>query len=169
MSQTFNEGRSSTKPLFEAVGVTKSFGDFMANDDVSFQIHSGEIHALLGENGAGKSTFVKIAYGLLQPDAGQLFWNGEPISILGPQQARRRGIGMVFQHFSLFDALTVAENIQLAMPPGETISSLSGRIVNISKEYGIEVVEDFESDYKKYKDEVLITDQNLFIKIFFLL
>ena len=108
MSQIFNEGCSSTKPLFEAVGVTKSFGDFMANDDVSFQIHSGEINALLGENGAGKSTFVKIAYGLLQPDAGQLFWNGEPISIPGPQQARQRGIGMVFQHFSLFDALTVA-------------------------------------------------------------
>ena len=139
MSQTLNEGRSSNKPLFEAVGVTKSFGDFMANDDVSFQIHAGEIHALLGENGAGKSTFVKIAYGLLQPDAGQLFWNGELISIPGPHQARQRGIGMVFQHFSLFDALTVAENIQLAMPPGETIASLSGRIANISKEYGIEV------------------------------
>ena len=139
MSQTLNEGSSSNKPLFEAVGVTKSFGDFMANDDVSFQIHAGEIHALLGENGAGKSTFVKIAYGLLQPDAGQLFWNGEPISITGPQQARQRGIGMVFQHFSLFDALTVAENVQLAMPPGETIASLSGRIADISKEYGIEV------------------------------
>ena len=111
MSQTFNEGCSSTKPLFEAVGVTKSFGDFMANDDVSFQIHSGEIHALLGENGAGKSTFVKIAYGLLQPDAGQLFWNGEPISIPGPQQARQRGIGMVFQNYALFPHMTVGENL----------------------------------------------------------
>ena len=134
MLETLNQDRSNTRPLFEAVGVTKSFGDFTANEDVSFRIYTGEIHALLGENGAGKSTFVKIAYGLLQPDAGQLFWNGEPISISGPLQARHRGIGMVFQHFSLFDALTVAENIQLAMPAGETITSLSGRIASISKE-----------------------------------
>ena len=78
MSQTLNEGRSSTKPLFEAVGVTKSFGDFIANDDVSFRIGAGEIHALLGENGAGKSTFVKIAYGLLQPDACLLYTSPSP-------------------------------------------------------------------------------------------
>ena len=139
MSQKSNASGSHPQPLFEAVGITKKFGDFTANDDVSFRIHPGEIHALLGENGAGKSTFVKIAYGLLQPDKGRLFWNGEIVSIRGPQQARQLGIGMVFQHFSLFDALTVAENIQLAMPAGESIASLSARISGISKDYGIEV------------------------------
>ena len=139
MSNPSKPSRSKSPPLLEAVGVTKNFGDFVANDDVYFSIHTGEIHALLGENGAGKSTFVKIAYGLLQPDIGQLFWNGEPVFINGPQQARKLGIGMVFQHFSLFDALTVAENIQLAMPPGETMTSLSSRISSISKEYGIGV------------------------------
>ncbi|NCW31133.1 MAG: ATP-binding cassette domain-containing protein, partial [Alphaproteobacteria bacterium] len=139
MSQKSNASGSHPQPLFEAVGITKKFGDFTANSDVSFRIHPGEIHALLGENGAGKSTFVKIAYGLLQPDKGSLFWNGEIVSIRGPQQARQLGIGMVFQHFSLFDALTVAENIQLAMPAGESIASLSARISGISKDYGIEV------------------------------
>ena len=139
MSHSSKPSRSKSRPLLQAVGITKNFGDFVANDDVSFSIHAGEIHALLGENGAGKSTFVKIAYGLLQPDTGQLFWNGEPVFINGPQHARKLGIGMVFQHFSLFDALTVAENIQLAMPPGETMASLSSRISSISKEYGIGV------------------------------
>jgi ABC-type uncharacterized transport system ATPase subunit len=133
---------TSTKtqpPLLEAFDVYKSFGEFVANDDVSFEIHPGEIHALLGENGAGKSTFVKIIYGLLQPDRGTLVWRGQPTTIRGPQQARDLGIGMVFQHFSLFDALTVAENIQLAMPPSETIAALSERIARISNEYGIGV------------------------------
>jgi len=130
---------ASQTPLLEAIDVCKSFGDFTANQDVCFKINSGEIRALLGENGAGKSTFVKIIYGLLQPDRGVLRWNGQPLSIRGPQQARDLGIGMVFQHFSLFDALTVAENIQLAMPPGESIADLSERIARISKEYGIGV------------------------------
>ena len=95
MSNSSNPSRSKLWPLLEAVGITKSFGGFVANNDVSFSIHAGEIHALLGENGAGKSTFVKIAYGLLQPDTGQLFWNGEPVFINGPQHARKLGIGMV--------------------------------------------------------------------------
>ena len=130
---------AETAPVLEAVGITKSFGDFRANDAVSFAIKRGEIHALLGENGAGKSTFVKLVYGLLQPDAGQFFWHGNPFSISGPQQARRLGIGMVFQHFSLFESLSVAENIQLALPAGEVLTSLSARIRELSDAYGLAV------------------------------
>jgi simple sugar transport system ATP-binding protein len=98
--------------LLEAEEVTKTFGDFTANDNVDFIIRAGEIHALLGENGAGKSTFVKMIYGLMQPDTGRIMWRGKPVTINGPQHARDMGIGMVFQHFSLFEALTVVENIQ---------------------------------------------------------
>ena len=116
MTHAHSDISAETAPVLEAVGITKSFGDFRANDAVSFAIKPGEIHALLGENGAGKSTFVKLVYGLLQPDAGQFFWHRKPLTISGPQQARQLGIGMVFQHFSLFESLSVAENIQLALP-----------------------------------------------------
>ncbi|MDB2324847.1 ABC transporter ATP-binding protein [Alphaproteobacteria bacterium] len=126
-------------PLLQALGIVKKFGDFTANDDVSFSIYKGEIHALLGENGAGKSTFVKMIYGLMQPDAGLIEYKGAPVVINGPQHARDLGIGMVFQHFSLFQALTVAENIQLALPPGESLASLSDRVRKMSAEYGIGV------------------------------
>ena len=87
-----------------------------ANDEVDLQLSPGEIHALLGENGAGKSTLVKMIYGSLQPSAGELRWKGRPVAIASPAAARALGIGMVFQHFSLFEALTVAENIALALP-----------------------------------------------------
>ena len=129
----------SQAPLLDAKTVDKRFGDFVANDAVSFSIYPGEIHALLGENGAGKSTFVKMVYGLLQPDGGEFIWQGAPVTITGPQHARDLGIGMVFQHFSLFQALTVAENIQLALPPGESLASLSDRVRDMSNEYGIGV------------------------------
>ena len=102
--------------LLVARHVTKSFGTFVANDDVNFTLGAGELHALLGENGAGKSTFVKMIYGLLQPDSGGFEWHGRPVQISNPQEARAMGIGMVFQHFSLFDSLTVAENIELVLP-----------------------------------------------------
>ena len=126
-------------PLLNASGIIKRFGNFTANDNVSFSINEGEIHALLGENGAGKSTFVKMVYGLMQPDVGAFEWRGKPVTITGPQHARDMGIGMVFQHFSLFQALTVAENIQLALPAGESLSSLSERVRIMSAEYGIGV------------------------------
>ena len=103
-------------PLLEGIGITKSFGDLVANRAIDFTIHAGEIHAIVGENGAGKSTFIKLIYGLLQPDSGQLKWQGEAVDISNPQQARELGIGMVFQHFSLFEALRVEENIALAIP-----------------------------------------------------
>lgn len=125
--------------LLTATGICKHFGDFTANDDVSFSIDAGEIHALLGENGAGKSTFVKMVYGLMQPDSGSFRWRGEDVTIRSPQHARELGIGMVFQHFSLFQALTVAENIALALPPGESIEALSARVREMSAAYGIGV------------------------------
>ena len=115
----------SPAPLLDAKTVDKRFGDFVANDAVSFSIYPGEIHALLGENGAGKSTFVKMVYGVLQPDEGAFYFQGQPVTISGPQAARAMGIGMVFQHFSQFEALSVAENIQLAMDGSESLESLS--------------------------------------------
>lgn len=129
-------------PLLEAKSVTKKFGDFTANDKVDFAIQSGEIHALLGENGAGKSTFVKMVYGVLQPDEGQFFMDGQPVTMTGPQAARQMGIGMVFQHFSQFASLTVAENIQLAMDGAESLEALSARIESLSADYGIPIAAD---------------------------
>ena len=102
-------------PLLEAVGITKLYGDFVANDGINLEIWPAEVHALLGENGAGKSTLVKMIYGLLQPTRGEFSWQGEPIVLAGPAAARARGIGMVFQHFSLFEQLTVAENVALGL------------------------------------------------------
>src|ERR1700709_2488183 len=103
-------------PLLEAKNIVKIFGSLRANDDGSLVLQEGEIHALLGENGAGKSTLVKMIYGALQPTSGRFLWRGQPIVIASPAQARHLGIGMVFQHFSLFEALTAAENIALALP-----------------------------------------------------
>jgi simple sugar transport system ATP-binding protein len=129
--------RDGTDHLLEALHIVKIFGELRANDDVSLHVKPGEIHALLGENGAGKSTLVKIIYGALQPTSGELRWRGEPVIISSPAIARKLGIGMVFQHFSLFEALTVAENIALALPGAFDIPALSKRISVISKEYGL--------------------------------
>ncbi len=124
-------------PLLEARGIVKVFGETVANNKVDFDIARGEIHALLGENGAGKSTLVKILYGALQPNEGSILWRGKPTRIASPAAARGLGIGMVFQHFSLFEALTVAENIALAMPKDVKIGDLAKTIVSVSQEYGL--------------------------------
>ena len=123
--------------LLEALGVTKIFGTLKANDAVTLKVKPGEIHAFLGENGAGKSTLVKMIYGALQPTSGEFRWMGKTVSIASPAAARKLGIGMVFQHFSLFDALSVAENIALAMPGKFDMRKLSERISRVSKEYGL--------------------------------
>ena len=125
------------KYLLEALDIVKRFGDFTANDRVTLRLPPGEIHALLGENGAGKSTLVKVVYGALQPTDGQLRWRGEAVDVPNPAAARRLGIGMVFQHFSLFDALTVAENIALALPGKFDLGALAERIARVSTEYGL--------------------------------
>ena len=123
--------------LLEAVHITKKFGAFAANDDVTLRLRPGAIHALLGENGAGKSTLVKMMYGALQPSEGELRWRGSPVRIANPAAARALGIGMVFQHFSLFEALTVTENIALALPSGVEMPELAKRIEQVSRDYGL--------------------------------
>ena len=130
-------GISSSNCLLEVRNVTKTFGNLYANDDVTLAVKPGEIHALLGENGAGKSTLVKIIYGALQPTAGQLFWKGSQVTITNPAVARSLGIAMVFQHFSLFDALTVLGNIALALPGDLDSFDLARRVESVSRDYGL--------------------------------
>ncbi len=124
-------------PLLEAVEVTKRFGSFVANDRVSLRLFGGEVHALLGENGAGKSTLVKCFFGINRPDGGSIRWRGQAVEVASPAKARELGIGMVFQHFSLFDALTVAENIAVALPMSMSVARVAGELAAISARYGL--------------------------------
>lgn len=121
----------------ETRGLTKRFPGVLANDSIDLAVAQGEIHALLGENGAGKSTFVKMLYGLLAPDAGEIRWNGAPVGIESPKAARRLGLAMVFQHFSLFDAMTVAENIALGAAEALPRRRLEARIDEVMETYGL--------------------------------
>jgi general nucleoside transport system ATP-binding protein len=126
-------------PLLQLRGLTKRFPGVVANADVSLDVARGEIHALLGENGAGKSTLVKMIYGIMRPDEGQMVFNGAPYAPASPADARARGIGIVFQHFSLFEAMTVTENIALGLPAAEVNRDLPTRIVKISTSYGLQL------------------------------
>jgi len=128
---------SQDEPLLELKGITKQFPGCLANDAIDLDLNRGEIHALLGENGAGKSTLVKIIYGILKADAGELIWESRPTRITNPAQARRLGIAMVFQHFSLFDSLTVVENIALGMDQRVDLKALSAQIIEVSHSYGL--------------------------------
>ena len=119
--------------------ITKHYPSVVANDRVDLVVRPGEIHAVLGENGAGKSTLMKIIYGVTHPDSGEIFWNGHAVDIANPAAARELGIGMVFQHFSLFDTLTVTENIALGLPPDTNLDELGERIVATTRQYGLEL------------------------------
>jgi general nucleoside transport system ATP-binding protein len=123
--------------LLEVDGLTKAYPGVVANDHVSFRVRPGEVHALLGENGAGKSTLVKMIYGLVRPDEGRMVFDGAPDAPATPHAARRTGVAMVFQHFSLFEALTVAENVALGMEEPPPQRQLSRRIREVSEIYGL--------------------------------
>ncbi len=123
--------------LLRIEGVTKAYPGVVANSDVSFTIQEGEVHALLGENGAGKSTLVKMIYGLVKPDQGRMLWRGAGFAPAKPSAARAAGVGMVFQHFSLFEALNVAENVALGMEVPPPMRELAAKIRAVSEEYGL--------------------------------
>ena len=123
--------------LLNIDGLTKAYPGVVANDNVSFDIGHGEVHALLGENGAGKSTLVKMIYGLVKPDRGQMRMDGDVFTPSDPRQARASGVAMVFQHFSLFDALSVAENIALGMENPPSQRDLAKQIKEVSENYGL--------------------------------
>jgi simple sugar transport system ATP-binding protein len=119
--------------------ITKKYPSVVANDGIDLDVRPGEIHAILGENGAGKSTLMKTIYGAVKPDAGQVFWNGREVHIANPAAARQFGIAMVFQHFSLFDTLTVAENIALGLSKDTRLDELGRQIEATVRQYGLEL------------------------------
>ncbi len=123
----------------ELAGITKAYPLVLANDHIDLKVMPGEIHAVLGENGAGKSTLMKIIYGVTRPDSGTVLWEDREVEIRSPQQARKLGIGMVFQHFALFETLTVAENISLALNEKAAPAKLAARISSVSQAYGLSI------------------------------
>ena len=128
-----------TTPRLQLERITKRYPGVVANNGVSLQVLPGEIHAVLGENGAGKSTLMKIIYGAVKPDEGAVMFNGRPVHVRNPQEARALGISMVFQHFSLFDTLTVAENVWLGLNKSLTLAEVSASITAKAAEYGLDI------------------------------
>jgi simple sugar transport system ATP-binding protein len=129
-----------TTPLrLELVDISKSYPAVKANDRVSLRVAAGGIHAVLGENGAGKSTLMKIIYGAVRPDAGEIRWDGQRVEVASPAAARALGISMVYQHFSLFDTLTAAENVWLGLDKSLSLAEVTARIRAVAGEYGLDV------------------------------
>jgi general nucleoside transport system ATP-binding protein len=128
-----------THPRLQLAHITKRYPAVVANDAVSLTVQPGEIHAVLGENGAGKSTLMKIIYGAVKPDAGEIRFNGDVVNIRNPQEARKLGISMVFQHFSLFDTLSVAENVWLGLDKSLTLAEVTQRITDTAAQYGLDI------------------------------
>ena len=142
------EKNATTNPqkIFDSLemkGISKQFPGVLANDKVDFDVHSGEVHALLGENGAGKSTLMKVLYGMYRPDEGQIFLNGEEINIGSPTAAINHGIGMIHQHFMLVPTLTVAENVALGLPSSKGLLTdldiVSKRILELANTYQLKI------------------------------
>ncbi|MFV0680817.1 ABC transporter ATP-binding protein [Ottowia sp.] len=126
-------------PRLHLHGITKHYPGVVANDGVALAVQPGQIHAVLGENGAGKSTLMKIIYGAVKPDAGALYFDGQPMHVHSPQQARQMGIAMVFQHFSLFETLSVAENVWLGLDKSLSLPEVTRRIADTAAVYGLDI------------------------------
>jgi len=129
----------SAPPRLALSGITRRYPGVIACDGIDLRVEPGEIHAVLGENGAGKSTLMKIVYGAVRPDAGVIRWDGHEVQIPSPASARRLGISMVYQHFSLFDTLTVAENIWLGLDRGMSLAQVRERVSRVAATYGLDV------------------------------
>ena len=134
-----NQSDQTASARLSLVNISKQYPGVLANDTVSLSVNAGEVHGLIGENGAGKSTLMKIAYGLVTPDSGQIFWDGKAVTLDSPANARALGIGMVFQHFSLFESLTVAENVALVLPGERGERQLAQRIESVGERYGLPI------------------------------
>lgn len=126
-------------PRLELRNITKRYPGVVANDDISISVMPGEIHAVLGENGAGKSTLMKIIYGAIQADAGEIYCDGNRVWVHNPATSRELGIAMVYQHFALFESVSVVENIALAMRGDFDLRRLAGRVREVSERYGMQV------------------------------
>ncbi|MDD2878938.1 MAG: ABC transporter ATP-binding protein [Rhodoferax sp.] len=126
-------------PRLQLNRITKRYPSVVANSEVSLTVMPGETHAVLGENGAGKSTLMKIIYGSVKPDEGTVLFNGQVVHIKNPQEARALGISMVFQHFSLFDTITVAENVWLGLNKSLSLQQVTESIVAKATEYGLDI------------------------------
>jgi simple sugar transport system ATP-binding protein len=125
-------------PRLQLTGITKAYPGVVANSDVSLTVMPGQIHAVLGENGAGKSTLMKMVYGAVKPDAGEMRLNGQVVHMRNPKEARANGISMVFQHFNLFDTMTVAENVWLGLNRS-ALEDVTASITAKAQEYGLDV------------------------------
>src|SRR6185369_16109730 len=123
----------------ELHNISKQYPGVKANDGVDLRVEPGQIHAVLGENGAGKSTLMKIIYGAVQPDAGEIRFDGRPVTVRNPHEARALGISMVFQHFSLFDTASVAENVWLGLARSTSLAEVESRIREVAGTYGLEI------------------------------
>jgi ABC-type uncharacterized transport system ATPase subunit len=127
------------QPRLSLRNITKRYPGIVANDGISLDIMPGEVLAVLGENGAGKSTLMKIIYGSVRQDEGTVEFDGRPLEISSPAEARALGIAMVHQHFALFDTLTVAENISLGLTKHRPLPEIAAEVERLGKKYGLEV------------------------------
>ncbi len=138
-AQSADAAEGSPPARLELRGISKQYPGVKANDSVSLSVAPGEIHAVLGENGAGKSTLMKIVYGAVQPDAGTVLIDGQVATMRSPHDARALGVAMVYQHLSLFESLTVAQNVWLGLDERTDLVSVVERIRAKAAVYGLDV------------------------------